>query len=329
LLAVRDVVLEPLGNSANELILDWLNQEVSDNAPLARAIDALDPRLGFKLITQLKNLISSDSFKKSATKPTVGWALGRLCSRLLEQKECLDLLKSIPEGDCWHECVRSLMRSMPLFRKEYRQLEAIVQKYGSRLKKQTATWSATASTLFDYGRNSEVVKWTRDWRSYPDLAARDLVPVVASRWELYQFRAARRAMEQGLTLPEDSTTPLLRVWAGLDALLLRKFDLALEHARNIVVPNLHGWYQVGYRMLVTTLESLPGADAAGSPINRETVKQLIVQMQPGEFLAETPFVSDQLSKWLSRQLAARIAEAHGRRLTAWKHRLIAFSYTIK
>lgn len=328
LAAVEDLKLEPPGNTASELIMHWLSQDIPDNAPLARAIDALDSRLGFQLITQLKNLISSETFKKSPIKPAIGWTLGRLASRLFEQKEWLDLLKSIPEGDCWHECVRSYMRSMPLFRREYKLLESMIQKYRSRLKKQTATWSATANTLFDYGWNSEVVKWTRDWRSYPDLVTKDLIPVVATRWELYQFREARKAMEHGLKLTEDSTTSLLRVWAGLDALLLRKFELALEQARNVVVTDLHGWYQIGYRLLVSTLESLPSANADASP-NREAVKQLIAQLQPSKFLVDTPFATDQLSKWLARQMAARIAEAYGHRFTAWKHRLMAFSYTIK
>ncbi len=271
----------------------------------------------------------AESFKRATIKPSLGWSLGRLGSRLLDQKEWFDLLHALPDGDCWHECVRSFMRSLPLFRKEYAQLEAMVPKYRSRLKKQTATWSATACTLFDYGQKSEVVKWTRDWRSYPDLEAKDLIPVVAARWELYQFREARRAADHGLKLPEDNTTSLLRVWAGLDALLLRKFEVALEHAQNIDIAHLHGWYQVGYRMLVTTLEALPGAQSGATPPNRDAVKRMIAQMLPSQFLADTPFTGDQLSKWLARQLAARLAEAHGHRLTAWKHRMIAFSYTIK
>ncbi len=53
-------------------------------------------------------------------------------------------------------------------------------------------------------------------------------------------------------------------------------------------------------MLVTTLESLP---VAGEPARaqRDLGKQLIAQLHPSKFLADTPFVKDQLSKWLSRQ----------------------------
>ncbi len=110
-----------------------------------------------------------------------------------------------------------------------------LQKYRVRLKKHTATWSATANTLFDYGRNSDVVKWTRDCESYPDLSTRDLIPVVASRWELYQFRAARLAWNMVYLCPRTATHRLLARLGSLDALLLRKFDEALDHARNIAV----------------------------------------------------------------------------------------------
>ena len=329
LLAEQDVQQNPLGDSASKFMMTWLDEDIEDNAPLARVLDGLDPRLAFSFINQLKSRIQADTAKKTVIKPAVGWALGRLCARLMESRDCMDLLKSLPDGECWHEFVRSLMRSMPHFRKEYQQLQGIIQKYRARLKKQTPTWSATASTLFDYGWNSEVVKWTRDWRSYPDLTTRDLIPVVASRWELYQFRAARLAMDNGLALPEDNHTSLLRVWAGLDALLQRKYNLALDHARQIGVQNLHGWYQIGYRLLVTTLESLPGVISDEPSPKRDVVKQLIAQLQPSVMLADTPFLGDPLSKWLSHQLAARVAEAYGHRLTAWKNRAIAFTLTIK
>lgn len=326
LLAVDDLACEPLGNSACEHVLNWLEQEITDEAPLARALDSLDARVGFGIITRLSNLITSESARKANIKPTVGWALGRLSARLQNDREFMNQLKTIPDGDCWHEYVRSFIRSMRHFRKERQLLDGLVQKYRLRIKKQTKTWSATASTLFDFGANSEVVKWTRDWRSYPDLVTKDLIPVIASRWELYQFREARKAIEQGLSLPQDETSTLLRVWAGLDALLSRKNAAALDHARHVIVQNLHGWYVMGYRMLVTTLESLPADKTAGS---HEDAQKLIASMTPKEFLAETPFVNDQLTKWLSRQLAARIAEAYGHRFTAWKHRLMAFCYTLK
>jgi hypothetical protein len=221
------------------------------------------------------------------------------------------------------------MRSMRTNQKPYSQLEAIVNKYRSRLKKESESWSATANTLFDYGQNSETVKWTRDWRSYPDLTVKDLIPVVAARWELYQFRAARLAIEHALSLPEENVTSLLRVWAGLDALLQRKHDVALDHARNIAVQHLHGWYQLGYRMLVTAIESLPNIIGHEGRLDNATVKQLVAQLRPKDFLVDTPFANDQLSKWLCRQLSASIAEAHGHRLTAWSQRLIAFTYTVR
>ncbi len=327
LLALEDLAHDPPGDATCEFVLKWLQDEIADHAPVSRALDGLDTKLAFRLLSHLKQRIASDTNRKIATPPAIGWALGRLTARLLSPAECMDLLRTVPESECWHEFVRSLLRAMPPFRKEASQLEAIIQKYRSRLKKQTASWAAAASTLFDYGKNSEVVKWTRDWRAYPDLAARDLVSVVAARWELYQFREARKAMAHGLSLPEEPSSSLLRVWAGLDALLQRDFEAALDNARQVSVSNLHGWYQFGYRLLVSTLEALPAAQAAS--ISREVVQQQLDSLHPNEFLKDTPFAKDQLTKWLVRQMVARVAQAYGRPLAAWKHRLIAFGYTIK
>lgn len=322
--AVEDLANQPIGTAASKQILLWLEQEIPDYDPLERTLDQLDPRLGLPLIKQLNEVISSETARKCEIKPAVGWSLGRLCARLLDQRGLIDQLKSIPNDAYWHECVRSYLSSMRKFGKEYPLLQAIIAKFRSRLKKQTPTFSATASTLFDFGLMSEVVKWTRDWRSYPDLVTKDLIPVVSARWELYQFREARKAIVQGLSLPEDEHTSWLRVLAGLDALLTRQVDAALEHARNVNVSSLQGLYQIGYRMLVTTLESMPGAASE----HVRSTQHLIARLDPKEFLADTPFINDKLTKWLSRQMAARIAEAYGHRFTAWKHRLVAFSYTL-
>ncbi len=328
LLAHKDLQQEPVGHESIEFLLGWLDEDLADKQPINQAVDALDNRIAFRLITELTNKIIALTAKKAAISPSLGWALGRLCARLHDKPANLQLLKSLPDGDAWHTLVGCLLGSLKSFHKRYPQLEAIIQKYRLRLKRVTDSWYATAHALLEYGKYAEVVKWTRDWRSYPDLKPNYLIPVIVARFETYQFRTARPAIEHGLSLSAGSKNQRLLVLAAVDAMLQRDIATAAAHAREIQVQELHGWYAMAYRLVVTTVQAL---ECAVNPpmLDALEVQKLIDQLVPAVFLANTGYAHDQLAKWFCRIFAAQIATAHGHHLAAWKHRLIAFNYTLR
>ncbi len=241
----------------------------------------------------------------------------------------MELLKSLPDGDSWHACARSLLEGLPLFGKDYELLDVIVQKYRSRLKNQTTTWSTISWALAHYGRTEEIITWTRDWRSYPDLRVADLVPAIAARWHVLQIREARKAISYGLTLPEDHATSQLKLWAGLDALLQRQTKQARNYAQGITPTMLSGWETLGYQLLRETLSALPNDGAKDVRLPRASMRERLERLRPEKLLAGSPYANLVLSQWLSHQLFARVAQAHGRPFTAWRHRFTAFALTFK
>ncbi|MCC6510050.1 MAG: tetratricopeptide repeat protein, partial [Pirellulaceae bacterium] len=335
LLAARDALQQPVGREAIDFILNWCQEDIPDRVPLLRALKQLELPAAQLLISQLTDRILQGP--AASLKPAVGIALGNLIVRVQNAASIMATLKKIPDGDSWHETTRSMLRGLIQFQKEASLVDMVRQKFTTRIKLRTETWAAMASIMFDYGRNSEVVKWTSDWRRRTDVTAKNMLVVVASRWELFQLGAARQATLHALSLEEDESTPLLHVWAGLDALLRGNHVQALEHARTVSAHQMVGWYQVGYLILVNALDALPGlllsvspgalSDQAGP--SKQEARQLVAAFKPGVFPLDAPFANDQMTKWLLRQVAARVAQAHGLTVASWINRLTAFSYTWK
>ncbi len=69
LLAVKDVEQSTLGNSANDFLLSWLDEDIPDNTPLARVLDGLDSRLAFSLITHSSSELRLKQQRKQRSSP--------------------------------------------------------------------------------------------------------------------------------------------------------------------------------------------------------------------------------------------------------------------
>lgn len=322
LLAAQDAKREPLGRSAVDYLLQWTAEESFERAPLLRAVDHFAEPVAQLAISELTRVSTV-----TPNQAGQGVALGRLLGRVGSTGQCLAVLKSLPDGELWHETVQTLLRSMAGFRKEFALVPRLRVKYKKRLRAKTNSWAAVSATLLDYGQNSDVVKWTRDWQQRTDATPLQLVAVVASRWECFQFKAARRATEHALTLTADDGTPLFHVWAGIDAVLRGENIVALEHARQVSIHQLSQWYIVGYRILVCALESLPGTLGDKPPQTKAQSRQMVDALCPSKFPLEPPFVIDQLTKWLLRRVAARVAYSHGLVFRGAFNRFVAFGYT--
>ena len=157
---------------------------------------------------------------------------------------------------------------------------------------------------------------------------------VACRFECFQQKAAKRIIDHSLTLPEDDGTPLLHVWAGLDALLQGEHAPALAHARQIGMHQMNHWYVVGYRVLVSALEAVPSlltenaARAAALP-SKIDAKQRVALFHPSRFGIEPQFAKDRLTLWLLRRMVAEVSRSRHlyglwaiNRIQAWRARWI-------
>lgn len=306
LLAAQDAIRTPVGNACIPYLLEWTSQPQVERPPLMRAMDRMDDRIARQAIEQLREQIIKNPQLEAA-----GTALGRLLGRLSSTPDCLQTLRLLPDGEAWQCAVRTLLRSMAGFRKENALLQAIVAKHKKRLTNKTETWAAVASTLLDFGQNVQVVRWTQDCLNRSDATPLQLVSAVASRWENFQIASARPIIEQGLKKQEDDGTPLLHVWAGLDALLSGNDSAALEHARQVGMHQLGQWYIVGYRILVTSIEAMPELLAGQAKSEHTIIQAKVDALHPKAFQLEPQYARDPLTKWILYRVAARIARSHG------------------
>lgn len=314
LLAVEDLKREPVGGAATAFLIQWAGQENAEISALMRAVDNLDARIAHVAIHLLVRAATENPQQAG-----VGAALGRLIGRVYSSKEGFKTLKRLPDGDAWHAAARAALRSMAGFRKGPSLLEDVTRRFRKRLKSRTESWAAVATTMMDFGQNEAARAWTRDWAAHGDARPLQLVGAVACRWECFRRGEARPIVNHALTLEEDDGTGLIRLWAGLDALLGGDNVAALNHAREISMHQMAQWYVVGYRILVAALEAMPGL-VDDAPVRSKSEAQALVRsFSPYQFGVGPEYHRDRLTLWLLRRVAAAVARAHHLSGTAaWK-----------
>jgi len=133
---------------------------------------------------------------------------------------------------------------------------------------------------------------------------------VASRWEKFQIREARKIVEFALSMDNDPTASLHHVWAGLDALQQGNVRLAMQYAQQVGPHELVGWYPTAYSILVAGCELWP--DERTDPVGRRSAIANFTTQR----LAPDAFKTDRLTHWFIARIRASLARAHGARFIA-------------
>lgn len=295
-----------------ELVAWCRDSEPPEQGPLARALDTFQS----DLLEAAKSRLAAE-IQQTPDCEALGKALGRLLARSLTKEQMLKSLKSLPIGPAWYECMRVLLRSLATFEHKSDVLDMLRSKFKKDLRKKTTTWVAIASTLLDYGQSEEVIKWTRDWRSREGLQGLDLVPAVASRWEQFEVREARKVVEFALSIKNDPNASLHHVWAGLDALQQGNVQAAMQHAQQVGPHELVGWYPTAYSILVAGCELWPEGRSGNSLPPQVTFFNL-------QNLASAAFQKDRLTCWFVARIRAGLARAYGAHFMALRSWLAAF-----
>lgn len=289
-------------------LVKWCAQEEIPDLPLVQAVDSLDEQtVAQAAIAQL-----SENIRSAPDNALYGSALGRLLVRVQRDPQLMKTLRKLPDGSAWHACLCFVLRSLGGFERTLALLQKIKRKFGKRARSRTTTWAAMSNALMNFGKNADVVAWTADWKKRADITPPQMVSVAASNFELFRRRTAMEAAERGLAIADGESADgvdLLHIWLGLDRLISGDCAKALYHARHVNPHSLHGWYVLGYRLLVSAVESVQLADpTAGKLVARE----LLNRFSQAEFVRDPQFKEDRLTAWLLLKIQALLAKQLGR-----------------
>jgi tetratricopeptide (TPR) repeat protein len=299
-------------------LIGWCQSGPHISGAMLQAVDSFSDTMCHLAISKLV-----DEIKQRPGTAELGIPLGRLLARIQADHEAVNTLKLLPQDKGWEHTVHYYVRSLKRFDRAGTALDVLLRRFRKRIRLSDSCWAAVASTLLDYGRNADVVNWTKDWRKRSEITAGNYITMIAANWELFRIGEGRKilvaALEQMNHSKDDQYADLLMVWAGLDAIIRGDVQSALNFAQRIAPHNISSWYQLGYRMLISGLELTPqlAEDA-------QQAQRAIASLSPGTFPVEAQFEKDRLTRWFLRKLQASLWRMYGRRMPSFVKQLQAW-----
>lgn len=321
ILAKRSDSDSTLKSEVLDRLIAWSKSGPHVPAAMVQAVDVLSDDLTGQAI---QRLVSEAQSQPECAE--LGTPLGRLMARTQSDSQVQMALKSISGGKAFFHTAQYFIRSLMKFSKPYASVEAVLKQFKKQLRQSDSCWAAVASTMLDFGRNKEVVQWTKDWQGRSEVTIGTYITMIAACWELFKVSNGRKVLAQAVSSLEanqdDQHVDLVRVWAGLDAFIEGNVPAALNHAQQIAPGNMTNWYQLGYSMLIAALELTPQLAE-----NSQQASQSLDQLLPGIFPIEGPFAQDRLTRWFLLKLHARLCKMYGKRFGALKSNLQAWWIT--
>lgn len=321
ILARRSETDESLRDSVVDRLVQWCKSSSEATIAMMQAVDSFDESLASRAIGRL-----TEEINREPNHSTFGGPLGRLIARTVYNSDVKARLKSLEDGTAFQQAIQYYVRSLVRFSKKVDALDRLLQHFRKRILKSDQSWAAVATAMLDFGKNKEVIRWTKDWKKRGELTTGTYITILAANFERFRVKQARTVLADAVIklkqAETDQHTDLIRVWAGLDAFVRGDVQSALDAARQIAPGNMTNWYQLGYRMLVSALELSPQLAES-----REQAMNSIDQLLPSNFYMDPGFQNDPLSKWFLLQLHASLAKMYGKsfksilsRFKAWQIR---------
>lgn len=149
-----------------------------------------------------------------------------------EWRQALRVLETLRDPEAWQAaaslCLRCAGEAM-----HRREVEWILERYGSRLATDTRGWAAAGYALNCTGLHDRCVKWLEDWRRREDVSPWMIENLAHSLRCIGQEAEAVGISEQALTMPPDLSRSMHEVWLLLDAVLGGRTAEARERLQRI------------------------------------------------------------------------------------------------
>jgi len=133
----------------------------------------------------------------------------------------------------------------------YRYINSATQS----LRDDSYTWGSVGWALLTAGEFHAVSRWLSDWRERSDLKPWMLCNLVEALRDLKRSKEANRVSKHALTLAEDHTTYIHRLWLAFDEALAGHSTLAANQLRQVDWSSIKPYYQFLYSLVQAMLES--------------------------------------------------------------------------
>lgn len=296
-------------------LLEWCQKGPKENLPTFSALDSMPTQQSDVAIEALLNAIPSE-----ADPDFMATALGRLLAREYDSAKLREVFKKMPKGNAWNACMKATLRSIPAHKRTVGILTNFTITFRKQILASTATWGALAQTYSDYSMSDEVIQATKDWKKRADATPTHLIAVLAARFERFRWKEGKAIVDHALKTPEDSNSHILHVWAGLIALAEGDGRKGLQHAQQVRVHELSGWYVLANRILVAGIECL----LEEGPLDATTTKGMVQYFLPKNFPIEPAFKKDRVTIWFLNSIRAQVAKKYKQNLAYWSSSIQAW-----
>jgi tetratricopeptide (TPR) repeat protein len=123
------------------------------------------------------------------------------------------------------------------------------------LRDDSYTWGSVGWALLTVGEFHAVPRWLSDWQERSDLKPWMLCNLVEALRDLKRGKEANRVSKHALTLAEDHTTYIHRLWLAFDEALAGHSTLAANQLRQVDWSSIEPYYQFLYSLVQALLES--------------------------------------------------------------------------
>ncbi|WP_299412178.1 tetratricopeptide repeat protein [Acaryochloris sp. IP29b_bin.148] len=195
-----------------------------------------------------------DAFPQPNVNPKVGEYWVYCCFKLNQWQFCLKHLKKFHPKNPLHKqafirCARTLANP-----DTSSHLTALMQACRKALKADTDTWGIMGYALSTSQEYQQARKWLSDWQQRHDLKPWMLLNLVSSLWALQKIPKALTVSQYALTLPEDHSTPVHRLWLAFAASQSGHAARSRSYLDPIELQNLEAQYQFLYYLVEANLD---------------------------------------------------------------------------
>lgn len=245
-LAARQNNLKTASQTLEQLCIYPSDQEW----PLRAAVDAM---VEANWITQTQTILF-DAFPQPDVNPKVGAYWVYCCLQLKQWQFCLKHLQKFHPQNPLHKqafirCARTLAHQDT---SSY--LMAFMQACRKALKSDTDTWGIMGYALSTRKEYRHTRKWLSDWQKRNDVKPWMLLNLVSSLWALQKIPKALSVSQYALTLPEDNSTPVHRLWLAFADSQIGHASKARRYLQQIDLQNLEVQYQFLYYLVEANLD---------------------------------------------------------------------------